>query len=440
MIAKNNDNSAHRPAEKPSKEQLSELIMHLHENRTAPPSCGNYSEVVQAKKAQLQAKMFGKFLGYTPKPRPEIGRRLEMAMWMGDPLGDAALLKMADRGENPHAIIEAVITKGIEAVENPSDELRQVWQQISTVPDWVDWERIERGARFYRRYGVQGFTFQGIGTLDSYRFDSIALPLMSTGQYTDDTAFNRFLLTCNFWTEVSEPGGMRLFAPGWQVAVRVRLLHTLIRRSVIASGKWDVEKLGMPINQVGLHGAPLVSSIMLGQYLKLLGFRPKDQEIADVTHLWRYIAYIMGCTTEFFPDSVDEGIQVLFDAFNAEYQTESEESIRLCQSYIAAFKPRSESRGWKRLKDWWHYKSIVGQTLLFVTPETVKLAGLPNPLFWGILFLLLNYPRNLIQDTLRHRLASYSDRLDRKKRDERRSWLNAYLKSADLIYRPKPKY
>ncbi|TKC88053.1 DUF2236 domain-containing protein [Trinickia terrae] len=363
-----------------------------------------------------------------------------MSMWMGDPLCDAALLKMADRGENPHAVIEAIISRGISAVPNPSEELRQIWQQISIPPDWVDWERIERGARLYRRYGVQGFTFQGIGTLDTYRFDSIAKTLMSTGQYTDDTAFNRFLLTCNFWMEVSEPGGMRLFAPGWQVAVRVRLLHTLIRRAVIASGKWDVEKLGMPINQAGLHGAPIVSSIMLSQYLKILGYRPTDQEISDVTHLWRYIAYIMGCTTEFFPDSVEEGIQVLFDAFNAEYQTESQESIRLCQSFIAAFKPRPDSGRRQRLKDWWHYKSIVGQSLLFVTPDTIRVARLPKPLFWGVLFLLLHFPRNLLQETLRHKLPWYADRLDEKKRNERRSWLNKFLKAADLEYRPKPKY
>lgn len=426
--------------ERLTSEQLSQLVMHLHENRTAPPTCGNYAEVVRGPKAKLQAKMFGKFLGYTPKPRPEFGKRIEMAMWMGDPLCDAALLKMADLGENPHAVIEAMVTKGIDAVANPSDELRQLWEQISTVPDWVNWDQIERGARFYRRYGVQGFTFQGVASFDSYRWESISGPLMSTGQYSDDTAFNRFLLTCNFWMEVSEPGGMRQYAPGWQVAVRVRMLHTLIRRAVIGSGRWDVERAGMPINQVGLHGAPVVSSIMLGQYLKLLGYRPKDQEIADVTHLWRYIAYLMGCTTEFFPDSVEDGIQVLYDMFNTEYQTESEDAIRLCRSFLAAFEPKPGSRGWQRLKDWLHYKSIVGQTLLFVSPETVKVARLPNPLVWGVLFTLLQAPRNFLQDILRHRFPSYAKRLDTRKRNERRAWVTKYLKAADLVYRPQPKY
>ncbi|MGR8024824.1 oxygenase MpaB family protein [Burkholderia cenocepacia] len=427
------------PAENLTDSELTTVILQMHENRNTPPACCDYGAIVQGEKAKILARMFGRISGYTPHPREEIGQRLSMAMWKGDPLCDAAMLKMVDRGQSPHSIMEDLITRGIDAIADPTEELVELWKQISTRPEWVDWDRIERGARVYRRYGVQGFTFQGIGSLDTYRFESIARTLMSTGQYSDGTAFGRFLLTCNFWMEVSEPGGMNLFALGWQLAVRVRLLHSLIRRSVIASGKWDAEKLGMPINQVGLHGAPIVSSIMLGQFTKILGYRPTNAEIEDMTHLWRYIAYIMGATAEFLPKSVHEGIQISFDAFNVERQTDDEDSIRLCQSFINSFSPKGNSSHWDRLKDWVHHKSIVGQTLLFVTPETIKVSRLPNPLPWGLLFLLLQFPRNFVQDLLRHRFPQYAERLDARKRRERRAWINRYLNSSVREYRYQPK-
>lgn len=117
---------------------------------------------------------------------------------------------------------------------------------------------------------------------------------MLTGQYSDKTAFTRYLLTCNFWMQVSEKGGMRVFAEGWKVAIRVRLLHTLIRQAVLGSGKFDIDKLGMPINQVGLLGAPVPSAAGMGYFMRILGYKVSDVEIDDMLHLWRYIAYLMG--------------------------------------------------------------------------------------------------------------------------------------------------
>ena len=33
------------------------------------------------------------------------------------------------------------------------EKLRQLWEQVTTVPDWVDWDQIERGQNVFYRYG-----------------------------------------------------------------------------------------------------------------------------------------------------------------------------------------------------------------------------------------------------------------------------------------------
>ncbi|WP_100084986.1 oxygenase MpaB family protein [Burkholderia ambifaria] len=421
-------------------DSATERLLRLSADRSAPPTSWVYELESQSPAAKIKAQVFGKMFGYVPVPRPEVGRRLGMAMWEGDALADKAILELREAGANPHAVIETLITKGLEGIDAPSEELVALWKQVSTLPDWLDWEKLEKGARTYRRYGVQGFQFQGVGTLDSYRNENLAKTLMSTGQYSDDTAFKRFLLTCNFWLEISEPGGMRLFEKGWQVAVRVRLLHTLIRRAVISNPKWDADKIGMPINQVGLHAAPVISSVVLGHQLKRMGYRPTNDEIEAMMHLWRYICYVMGASTEFFPVTSDEGIQMMFDISNLQRATDDPDGIRLCQSFIKAFEPRKNVKGVARMMAWLKYWDNIVQAVLFVSPETRRLMGMSNPTWFAALTIFAISPRNFVQDWLRHRFPSYAVRLDNRMRRQRRAWLKEHLEESDLVYRPQSKY
>jgi hypothetical protein len=44
-------------------------------------------------------------------------------------------------------------------------KLQKLWDEVNTVPDWVDWEQIKRGQDMFYRYApsvVAGFAFQGL--------------------------------------------------------------------------------------------------------------------------------------------------------------------------------------------------------------------------------------------------------------------------------------
>lgn len=48
----------------------------------------------------------------------------------------------------------------------PADEkLKQLWDEVHTIPDWVDWAQIQRGQDVFYRYGsaaITGLAFQGL--------------------------------------------------------------------------------------------------------------------------------------------------------------------------------------------------------------------------------------------------------------------------------------
>lgn len=405
------------------------------------PACTNLDDPGRRLGTAHTKKMLTKLAGVEPAYDPEYAKKLAMMNWVGDPLSDKAVLSIRRGGRNPHEITAKFLEGGIDAVENPPEELVQIWKQVSEDPEWLDWEKLERGAKVFRRFGVFAYQFAGTISIDGYRSPNISRTLMSTGQYSDQTAFKRFLLTCNFWLQVSEEGGMRLHGEGWKVALRIRLLHTLIRRAVYGSDRWDEKELGMPISQLGLLAAPMLGSPGMGLFTRALGYRTTDAEIEDMNHFWRYVTYIMGyqeiCK---FPETIEDSVKALFHLSCISVKTDDDDGIRLGQSYIDSFTPPEDLRGWVKVKRWAEHKVNIAHLMMFVPPESRTLLKVPNSKFWTLVYFLGHAPKTFIQDTRRKRSKSYADKLDRRMTQQRRTWVKRQLGEADLVYRPQSKF
>lgn len=37
---------------------------------------------------------------------------------------------------------------------NTDEKIGRLWSEVNTIPDWVDWEQIERGQKVFYRYGI----------------------------------------------------------------------------------------------------------------------------------------------------------------------------------------------------------------------------------------------------------------------------------------------
>ncbi|KAH8714354.1 hypothetical protein BGZ61DRAFT_530986 [Ilyonectria robusta] len=184
-----------------------------------------------------------------------------------------------------------------------SDELLgKLWDEISTVPEWVDWEQIERGQRVVDQFNGQillGLLYKSLlGGMGAWR---VVETLSRTGGFGVHVTKRRLLETLQHFMEVTDnidaikPGGK-----GFTSSVRVRLLHGAVRRRLMQlerekPGYFDVDKWGVPINDLHCMGTISVYSVaIIYMALPRQGVSLTEQQTADYLALWRWVGYLLG--------------------------------------------------------------------------------------------------------------------------------------------------
>ena len=88
---------------------------------------------------------------------------------------------------------------------------------------------------------------------------------------------------------------------GWKAALHVRVLHAKVRRRLMqrqGSKRWNVESLGVPINQEDMAATLLAFSINTLYGVEFIaGAQLSRQEQLDYLALWRYIGWLLGVPT-----------------------------------------------------------------------------------------------------------------------------------------------
>lgn len=190
-----------------------------------------------------------------------------------------------------------------------TDEMIQrFWDEVTTVPSWVDWAQIQRGQDTFYRYGGAMFTglaYQSLlGGMGAAR---VVETLARTGGFSTKVARGRMfettqhILQCTKSLESIQPGG-----DGFASTIRVRLLHAAVRQRILKlaaakPGYYDVEAWGIPINDLdSMATIGTFSATLIWLSLPRQGIYMRRQEIEDYIALWRYIAYVVGCPTDAF--------------------------------------------------------------------------------------------------------------------------------------------
>jgi hypothetical protein len=190
----------------------------------------------------------------------------------------------------------------------PRDEtLRQLWDQLNTVPDWVDWAQIERGQNVFYRYAgpsIVGLTFSSLlGGMGSAR---VVETLTRTGGFNVKVARRRLLETLQHVLDVTDsvagiqPGSD---GKGFASSIRVRLLHASVRRRILnLTGTrpeyYSIERDGVPINDLDSIGTIVAfSATLIWIAFPRQGIYLGAQEKEDYVALWRYLAHLLGTPT-----------------------------------------------------------------------------------------------------------------------------------------------
>ncbi len=218
-----------------------------------------------------------------------IDRIIELLDKDGDRLGAGDdLLLIAEKALKTEDALRSPVQK----------EMASFLETHLQVPEWVDIEQLKRGQEVHLAYlPAISFTLYYRSLIPGFSIPKIAAVIQSTAYLAPpsrpDQALQRLLDTGEFTVACTGlgidallPGGI-----GWRTALHVRILHAKVRYSILkrkGKKKWNVEELGIPINQEDMAATLLAFStnVLVGIDL-IAGCPVSDQEHLDYLGLWR---------------------------------------------------------------------------------------------------------------------------------------------------------
>lgn len=228
---------------------------------------------------------------------PQLVETFVNHMVLGDELAYEAWLALRPLKIRGQKMLSQALEHGIESVDNPPEALVRLFEQVDTVPEWVDWNQLRRGAVAIWRagrfvpiclgYSSIGYGFSSYGGTKALNFTRLLIEEQRAGE--------RMAETLRWVAAVTTPDGMRREGHGFTYSIRVRMVHCAVRFGVSRSPKWKWNEWGLPITNTDLFfTTSKVFCANLVDALEKLGVRYTDRDKEDIFALWRYIAYVMG--------------------------------------------------------------------------------------------------------------------------------------------------
>ncbi len=245
--------------------------------------------------------------------RRRFGARVDrVGPWLDrvDPLADAVVEDMERLPGRGWRMFERALSHGISSVPEAPESFRALFAELDDVPAWVDDATLDRGGALLMRVGVLGGICLGVKSLvHGYASPGGNKPLVFSGRLMDKAA-RRLNETSRFVQAVCRPGGMRRFADGFQITVKVRLMHAQVRRMLLKSGRWDAPRWGAPINQHDMAGTTLLFSASVLEGLRTFGVKMTREESESYIALWRYVGRVIGVDHGILPMSEQDAFQL----------------------------------------------------------------------------------------------------------------------------------
>ncbi|MFC0315488.1 oxygenase MpaB family protein [Gordonia phosphorivorans] len=264
-------------------------------------------------------------------PDAERFTRLGRLLMVGDPLMDDFVAWMSTQESSSiRPLFERALAHGIDAVDAPPAPLRTLFETLETVPDWVDAEQLAKAAATMRAAGADGLTIaRDVALLGGYQFAGFNQTLLRTGAL-EKGSNARFAETSQWAMDVIAPGGLDRHGPGYRSTIRVRFIHSLVRRHVAALPDWDEREWGLPINQTDM-AATLVGALVAPNLGGLgMGIVNRPSEYQAIAALTRYVGWLIGVQEDLLPTDFRSAVALLMHT-SAALATPDETSRRLAR-------------------------------------------------------------------------------------------------------------
>jgi hypothetical protein len=261
---------------------------------------------------------------------------LEPYRKIGDPEMDALVEHLATKtangcGSGAFDDVIAHCTDEYSINKNTNSPAFQFYSHYyNKIPDWVDYDEIQRGIDVFLAYlPAAGCALFYRSLVGGFSIPKIAAVLVATRYLvpseTIDQSKERIdrdrrrseerlidtggFLACCFAPPLTNvdndnqqlsAASLRPGGRGWASALRVRVLHAKVRRSLLqrSNPKWDVDVNGVPINQEDMAATLLAFSVNVLLGIELASGRPLNgNDQRDYLALWRYLGWLLGVDT-----------------------------------------------------------------------------------------------------------------------------------------------
>ncbi|GLB64245.1 hypothetical protein NCCP2495_21240 [Dietzia sp. NCCP-2495] len=322
----------------------------------------------------------------------ELMDRIGRGYMEKDELGARLAAAMRKRKGEPGAVTHRQLN---EALEVGSVELRkrddvppvllEYVETLEATPDWVDWERIERGQRAYLRLGQNAAdVLLQLSLIGGYRFGGPADLLVQTGGLAGNTALRRLAETQHWAMSLSIPDGLNPHGESWRLTGHVRAMHAVVNHAI--EPRWDIEQWGLPINQTDL-----ASTLGLFDAVVLLGSRAMGvpitkQDSADIMHVWRYVGWLLGVDEDMLVERERERHRINYHILQAQADL-TPAGPELTQALVKAHCERFRSGPLPRVQAWFAYERLMSMLTVFLGRESMKEFGLPIRPPWAHFYI-----------------------------------------------------
>lgn len=215
-----------------------------------------------------------------------------------------------------------------------AESLKVLFKQTENIPDWLDWNLIEKGSEVCQIAGLNALIIlRDYVLMGGYDYAYLNKPLILTGALKKG-AVKRLADTLNFWVNVTRKDALQVHKKGYGFCITTRLIHSYSRLMILEKNKnWDTKNWGLPINSWDMMATYIGFSLMFLHGLQKLEVQITDEDEAGLFHLWKYIGYLIGIPNEILPNDKKEATEFFF-MWTATQPSSDEDSKHLAKSLL----------------------------------------------------------------------------------------------------------
>lgn len=235
--------------------------------------------------------------------------RLDALRAQGDPLGDRVVAELAAAGrmDRFHDLLGEV--RGRAAAGSAA--CQEFVDAVQVVPRWMDFRAVEPGQRMIAAFPVHmGISLFAGSLCGGAVFQKMAIITGMTGMFSGQPR-RRLDETVRMVVGMAFPGALEPGGDGHELLVRVRLLHSALRRFLVDSGRYR-HASEVPINQHDLAITLALFGYLNVRSLARMGVKFSDAELASFTLMWRYAGYVLGIDDALLPRTLDEQRELFY--------------------------------------------------------------------------------------------------------------------------------